>query len=596
MAEAKIPKIVADFETQISGAIAVSDTSFTLNSVTDSDGNTLANGEYCFTIDRNNSDSKEYLFGTLDNSTKTVSSVVSVSRQGVSTSGAQNTHRIGANVIVSDHSALVGIAGVFTGDTIPEDNPLKYTAQPTLTDDNELATKLYVDNAGGGYTGNNKVLIAGNAGETIAAGNLIYFNTADQEWYKADADTSYGEDVQFGVAQGSGTDGNAITTGILLRGLDENQTGMTAGATQYISTTAGELTESAPTNDIFAGVALSATDVLINFENRITEYLSTADATNGGVDDSQTTSTNTIEVGEANATTKKNSLAQQFVPTEDAIRSVRLYKKADTGSFTGTVTISIQADSSGAPSGSALATVTITNAEWLALQDDAEFEAIFDSEYGSLTIGDTYWIDVQPSTSDNSNHPNLGADTSGGSGGAYYNNTTDGWVQIANADLYFKTIKGIEDKVVKSQTSGYIDRGFIPMKFGFGQVNDASATTFTHNLGITPRYIELNVIQGGEEADSNISVSVNSIGVYDVLNGTYTHIDQTSQSDSDAATEDTQWTTSSNTNRIATIINDSGAGVSLAGLTVTSVTTTTFQISAPSNLVGTARAYWKVWG
>ena len=75
------------------------------------------------------------------------------------------------------------------------------------------------------------------------------------------------------------------------------------------------------------------------------------DATNGGVDDSQTSSTNTIEVGEADATTKKTEIAQKFVPTEDAIRSVFLYKKADTGTFTGTVTVTVEADSSGEPSG-----------------------------------------------------------------------------------------------------------------------------------------------------------------------------------------------------------------------------------------------------
>jgi len=453
-----IRKVVADFNTSLSTKISAGDTTFTLSSATDDSSVVLADGQYCFTIN-NGSSNKEYLVGTLDGSTKIVTAVSTVTRQGVETSGAVNEHRVGSPVIISDFTAILDVVKTLRGEKdLDGDNPIEYDAEPTLASRTEVATVGYVlDNTNGGTVSVAGLIVAGNGGEVLAAGDVVFFDTADQEWKLADADTTYGDDVQFGIAQGAGTDGGAITGGVLVRGVDDNQTGLTAGATQYVSATAGDLTESAPTNDIFAGVALSTTDILVNFENRITDYIDTDDLTQSADLQTQTTSTNTIEAGEADATTKKNSLAQSFTASKTKMRGFKLHKKADTGTFTGNVVVTLQADSSGEPSGSALATATISNANWLLLTDDAEFEAIFASEYTSLTVGDTYWIDVQPSTSDNSNHPNLGGDTSGGDGTLYYNNTTDGWTQITSAYLYYKTMEGNTNQVVKTGSTGKID-------------------------------------------------------------------------------------------------------------------------------------------
>ena len=76
----KIPLAYADIELQLSSAISIGDTSFTLSSANDDDGNALPAGKYCFTID-NGTSNKEYLLGQLNGTT--VSSVVNVSRQGV---------------------------------------------------------------------------------------------------------------------------------------------------------------------------------------------------------------------------------------------------------------------------------------------------------------------------------------------------------------------------------------------------------------------------------------------------------------------------------------------------------------------------------
>jgi hypothetical protein len=98
------PKIIADFETQLATALAVGGTSFTLASATDDDGVSLPAGLYYFTVD-NGTSNKEYLAGTLSGTS--VTSVLSVSRQGVETSGAARAHRVGASVIMTDFATYM---------------------------------------------------------------------------------------------------------------------------------------------------------------------------------------------------------------------------------------------------------------------------------------------------------------------------------------------------------------------------------------------------------------------------------------------------------------------------------------------------------
>jgi len=178
-------------------------------------------------------------------------------------------------------------------------------------------------------------------------------------------------------------------------------------------------------------------------------------------DQTQTTQNGTIEVGEANVTTKKNQLAQSFIPTKTKIRGVTFYKSADTGTFTGTVTVSIRSDSSGSPSGSDLISYTYTNAQWTALTTGQQ-TVIFATEYTSLIAGSLYWIAFSTSTSDTSNHPNVGTNTAGGysSGSVKYRNSIDGWVAISTIDLYFTTLEGNTNQVVKTDSNGKIPNTF----------------------------------------------------------------------------------------------------------------------------------------
>lgn len=113
--------------------------------------------------------------------------------------------------------------------------------------------------------------IAGTAGETITAGEVVYLSdgtggkTAGR-WYKADADNNYQSTLPacVGFAVISSTSGNAIT--VRRMGRMTGLSGLTAGTTYYISATAGALTSTAPSNTRRVGVADSTTTLVVAAE------------------------------------------------------------------------------------------------------------------------------------------------------------------------------------------------------------------------------------------------------------------------------------------------------------------------------------------
>jgi|JI8StandDraft_1071087.scaffolds.fasta_scaffold00207_22 hypothetical protein len=256
-----IPRIIADFETQLSTAVAIGGTTFDLSSVTDDDGEALPAGSYCFTID-NGSSSKEYFFGTLSGST--VSSVQNVSRQGVLTSGALRAHRVGASVIITDFIALKVVASMIAGeDGLDGSSPLFYDTAPTLSDPKELATVAYVLSVVAGGTVNfSAQTVSGTAGESLTGATtpqFVYFKEADQRWWKVDTDdTSTYQGVRTGFAISTATAGNGVT--IHLSGVCAGFTALTAGSKYYGSTTGGNIGTSV--TGAIVGIGWSTTQIL----------------------------------------------------------------------------------------------------------------------------------------------------------------------------------------------------------------------------------------------------------------------------------------------------------------------------------------------
>lgn len=258
----KIPLAYADVELQLSSAISVGDTSFTLSSATDDDGVALPAGKYCFTID-NGTSAKEYLIGQLNGTT--VTSVVSVSRQGAETSGAARAHRVGAPAILTDFATIQRVAAILTGtSTLDGASPVSYDTEPTLSSDTQLATVGYVLDVvnGGTVTFDSQTIIPATAGETFSQYSMVYFDEADQEWKKTDADNSTMNTALIGVAQGAGSDGVAISGGVKITGVHTNS-GFSAGSKYYLSNTAGVIDISPGTNSVFVGWGLSSTKLLL---------------------------------------------------------------------------------------------------------------------------------------------------------------------------------------------------------------------------------------------------------------------------------------------------------------------------------------------
>lgn len=252
-----IPNIIADFSTILALKVSAGATTATLVSATDSQGVALPIGTYGFTIDRKNSN-KEYITASLNGTALTNVKTVAVGT-GVATSGFAKNHRRSAEVIISDFVVIKRFQDIFESG---------YDTPITPTTDYQLATKKYVDDlAFGGATTTDALTVAGNAGEAVSAGDVLYFKAADGYWWKADADTAATvENVMLGIAQGSGTATNPITSGILIRGLDSNQSGGTIGNFGYISNTPGAVSTTAGTNSKILGQFQSSTVFIFNPE------------------------------------------------------------------------------------------------------------------------------------------------------------------------------------------------------------------------------------------------------------------------------------------------------------------------------------------
>ncbi len=223
----------------------------------------------------------------------------------------------------------------------------------------------------------------------------------------------------------------------------------------------------ADTSIVNAEIADTRARIELNDAIHITlDALSQLDTTQDAVDQSQLSFSTSSKVGEADVTTARAKVAQSFIPTRKGVRGFRFYKKANTGTFTGDIVFTLQADSSGAPSGTPLATYTMTNAEYLLIANDSIFEVEFSTQYPSFVAGATYWIVATPSTNDNSNYANFGAQGSNpyANGTLKYFNTTDGWTIVTNTDLYFEIIELTSSQVVKTDANGVIPATLLAKK------------------------------------------------------------------------------------------------------------------------------------
>ena len=249
---AAIPTVVAVFQSSLQASITPTATSMTLVSGTNSAGNALS-GYTCFNIDEGTA-LEEFVCGTASgvNVTSMLRGLDPVNGS-LEVTALKKNHRRGASVKITNYPSLGIVSRILNGnETIP--NPISYASGVGPVSSSDLADKEYVLSVvSGGTITYNQVIVAGTAGETVAAGNLIYLKASDGLWYKTDADTASTVDVvQLGISQGSATVGVSISGGVLIKGVDQNNTG-TAGALVYASNTAGALATSTGTTERVIG-------------------------------------------------------------------------------------------------------------------------------------------------------------------------------------------------------------------------------------------------------------------------------------------------------------------------------------------------------
>jgi hypothetical protein len=128
--------------------------------------------------------------------------------------------------------------------------------------------------------------IDGIAGEDLAANDPCYLSDGSAgknagRWYKTDADLGFyaGIGAVVGFATAAITTGNSVT--IRRGGTMDGFVGLVAGTRYYLSTTAGQITATAPTNARSVGVASSATALAIDFSPAWIDRLSNLNIVEG---------------------------------------------------------------------------------------------------------------------------------------------------------------------------------------------------------------------------------------------------------------------------------------------------------------------------
>lgn len=261
-----IPKVLAVFQTNLVSNISASDTTFNLVPKTDKAGNPLS-GTYSVVVDKGKSNEEFMLISITSNVATVIKRGIDPANPDIEVTALKFSHRRNAPVQFTDYTIIGLLRQILNGETdfsLP--NLIRYASGLTPVEDGDLVSKAYADSlAFGGSISQDKLSVSGIAGETIsAAGKLLYLKD-DGKWWLADADTvATIENVILGMSRGSAIADGSVTGGVLLMGVEGNQSGATEGDIAYASNTAGGVSTTPGTNSKIIGVFRSATAFYFN--------------------------------------------------------------------------------------------------------------------------------------------------------------------------------------------------------------------------------------------------------------------------------------------------------------------------------------------
>ena len=310
MATITLPKILANFETSLAAKMSDVATTHTLDVSTDDNGTTLS-GLYQLTIDEG-TPSEEHMYVTLSGASGTVvRRKLSRTDAWTEVDGNEFEHVRGATVKITNFSLILinrllngddtfggvswlgvsSIAGLVTptageltkAANVEYVNNTALSGAPDASDASkgvvEKATQTEVNE--GDDTGSTTaptvvspsthlqtwdmlVTTDYTYGATIAAGNLLYLDTADAKWKLADGDAAATADAVYGIAIDAGVDTNTGKR-VQIAGVVTGLSGLTPGF-QCVSATAGAIVAfaSAPTYKKVVGFAPNATTLILS--------------------------------------------------------------------------------------------------------------------------------------------------------------------------------------------------------------------------------------------------------------------------------------------------------------------------------------------
>ena len=264
----------------------------------------------------------------------------------------------------------------------------------------------------------------------------------------------------------------------------------------FTSTTITQLTASST-----AGIGVQSSKIYVNASSTTGLAFSSGD---GSVYQKVNNATSIYQIEQTATTTSiglgsssYRRLAETFRPAQPIITGVSLGKWTNILTPTSTITISLQALSSGNPSGTMLASTTVTSSTWNGLSNGMN-SFTFNTPY-TADVNTTYAIVAQTDSYDASNYYSIGYTSSGTSypyGNAKYY-TGSSWTNLTG-DLAFR--------VITDQPYGGVESNWAGMYLNYNKDNDWNGTnTFngTTILATSTTYIgstSTNILVSGGNA------------------------------------------------------------------------------------------------
>jgi hypothetical protein len=184
-------KFVATKVTRLSSAAAVGATSITVAELSDRESNTLAMTDFgtkAFgVIDPGGSSEEMFSFTGISSTTLSGVSNLAMKTPYTETSGLSRAHASGVRVVLQTNapSMFNESANRLNDETVTQTWTFTDPNIPTMdsysapTNDEQLATKKYVDDTATGTTNVDKLIVSGTAGATVAAGECVYLGCWD---------------------------------------------------------------------------------------------------------------------------------------------------------------------------------------------------------------------------------------------------------------------------------------------------------------------------------------------------------------------------------------------------------------------------------